>query len=130
MTPVFDENGQDEKTFAPIVLIDCRNTEWKDVRLSFSDWSGLESVAGSDDIDGFYLNGYGIQCLVMACRMKAGLNVEQDGIEYNSEGDTCFIHFAQLDDASRTAELLQPVLCDKTKLEEMVDIARKYGFED
>ncbi len=67
-------------------------------------------------IDDFYLNGYGIQCLVMACRMKAGLNVEEDGIEYNSEGDTCFIHFEQLDDASRTAELLQPVLCDKTKL--------------
>jgi uncharacterized protein YuzE len=66
----------------------------------------------------------------MACRANAGLEVEQDGIDYDSEADTCFIHFTQLDEATRTAQLLQAVLRDKERLEEMVSIARKHGFED
>ena len=128
--PVFGENGRDETTFAPIVLIDCRDSKWKDIRLSFSDWDALQAVAAGDTVDGFYLNGYGVQCLVMACRANAGLDVEHEGIVYDSEADTCFIHFKHLDEATRTAELLQSVLRDKARLEEMVSIAREHGFED
>lgn len=128
--PTFDSQGRDATTFAPIILIDFRDTQWKEVHLSFDNWDALLAVAEGEDVDGYYLNGYGVQCLVMACRANAGLEVETEGIVYDSEANTCFIHFTELDEAVRTAELLQPILQDKSRLEEMVHIAREHGFED
>ena len=75
-------------------LLDARNSKWKDIRLSFSDWDWLKATYGSDGIEGYYFNGPGVEGLVKAARMDAGLDPEAEGIDYNSEGGTCYIHFS------------------------------------
>ncbi|MEM6471718.1 MAG: hypothetical protein AAF802_19310 [Planctomycetota bacterium] len=37
---------RDETTFAPFVLIDQRDSEWKDVRLQFDSWETLHKAVG------------------------------------------------------------------------------------
>jgi hypothetical protein len=128
--PVFDSQGIDRDTFAPVVLINQLHSEWQDVRLSFDAWDRLHELCGGDSLDGYELNGYGVQGLVMACRLAAGLDAESDGIHYNSEGDTCFIHFASLDDAAETARLAAAMLQSRTEIAAMVAVAREHGFED
>jgi hypothetical protein len=128
--PQFDSSGIDRKTFAPVELIDQRDSEWKDVRLSFDAWEWLHERCGGDAVDGYYLNGHGVQGLVMACRLKAGLDSEAEGIVYNSEGDTCFIHFSKLEDAVQTAQLAADMLRDRGKIAAMVEVAREHGLED
>ena len=58
--PSYDEDGSDGETFAPFILNNCLDTEWKDVRLVFGDWDWFEEKYGSEVIDGYYFNGYGI----------------------------------------------------------------------
>jgi hypothetical protein len=128
--PTFDSQGIDRETFAPVVLINQLDAEWKDVRLSFDDWDRLHELCGGDSLDDYYLNGYGVQGLVMACRLEAGLEPEADGIHYNSEGDTCFIHFASLDAAAETARLAAAMLQSRAAIAAMVQVARDHGFED
>src|SRR5262249_34701624 len=108
--PQFDSRGLDRTTFAPVELIDQRDSEWRDVRLSFAAWEALHELCGGDSLDGYYLNGHGVQGLVMACRLHAGLDPEAEGIIYNSEGDACFIHFSNLEDAVQTARLAADML--------------------
>lgn len=126
----FDADGLDATTFAPIELVDQRDQPWADVRLRFADWEWLNERYGPDGVDGYYLNGYGVQGLAMACRHRAGLEVHADGIDYNSEGDTCFIHFGSLEDAEQTAALLRAALGDPAELKAAIAIAREQGFED
>ena len=126
----FNRDGIDKETFAPFKLINALDTEWKDVRLSFSAWDWLQELVGSDSVDDYYLNGYGIQSLVMACRLDAGLEVWPEGIEYNSEGDTCYIHFSSLDDAVQTAQLAAEMIKDHTRIVAMIAVARENDFED
>jgi hypothetical protein len=126
----FDINGFDRTTFAPIELFDQRSSEWKDVRLSFNAWERLQEMCGGDSLDGYYLNGYGVEGLIKACRLHAGLDSYADGIEYDSEGDTCYIHFSRLEDAVQTAQLASAMLNNKQTVVEMIKIARDNGFED
>ena len=130
----FDERGVDSVTYAPIELIDQRGSKWKDVRLSFNAWEWLSEQLGEEVgeayVDDYYLNGYGVQGLVQACRLSAGLEVEAEGIDYDSEADTCFIHFARLEDAVETARLASERLNDRAKLSAMVQVAREHGLED
>jgi hypothetical protein len=133
--PRFGSDGIDRETFAPVELIDQRHSEWKDVRLSFDDWERLreicgEGAGGSSYLNGYYLNGYGVQGLVRACRLHAGLDPDAKGIVYNSEANTCFIHFAKLEDAVRTARLVSDMLRDRSKIAAMIEVAREHGFED
>ncbi len=129
-TPHFGTDGWDRTTFAPFVLIDARNSEWKDVRLSFHDWSWFKNTYGTDTIDDWYFNGYGVEGLIKAARLAADLDPECDGIDYDSEGDACFIHFKDLDEAIKTAELSVEMISDKTKLSQMIVLGRENGFED
>jgi hypothetical protein len=78
--PQFDSRGIDRTTFAPVEVIDQRDSEWKEVRLSFDAWEGLHGLCGGDSVDGYYRNGHGVQGLVMACRLKAGLDPGAEGI--------------------------------------------------
>jgi len=128
--PEFNSDGVDKVTFAPVELINALDSEWKDVRLSFTDWEWLKRTYGSDSIDDYYLNGYGVQGLVKACRLQAGFEPEADGIDYNSEGDACYIHFANLDDAVETAQLVAEMLNDRSKLVAMIQVARENDFEE
>src|SRR5262245_36326515 len=82
--PNFDQKGYDRTTFAPFVLRDCRSTQWSDVRLTFSNWDFMAKLAGGDSLDGYHLNGYGVEGLVKAAMHAAGVNLDDEGIQYNS----------------------------------------------
>ena len=126
----FDEEGYDRSTYAPFALQDLRSSEWKDVRLSFNDWSWLQSHLSGDTVDGYYLNGYGVQGLVQAALLIGGVDPDQDGIHYDSEGDTCYIHFIELTLATRAAELAAAMIREPAALERAIVVARDRGFED
>lgn len=128
-TPTFVD-GRDKTTFAPFELIDCRETRFSDVRLSFNNWTWLKEKLGSEEIDGYYLNGPGVQGLVLAARVAAGLEAFPEGMDPNSEGDTCFIHFDDLAIAAETARLAKEMIGDPDKVAAMVVIARENDLED
>ena len=128
-TPQFDEAGIDNQTFAPFVLINALDTEWKDVRLEFSDWNWQITTYGTDTIDDYYLNGYGVEGLVKATLLSNGIDLE-NGIEYNSEGSTCYIHFENLDHAIRVADLSAQMIKDPQSLREAIQVAIEHEFDD
>ncbi|MHC6657021.1 hypothetical protein [Aeromonas salmonicida] len=66
----FDQQGFDKESFSPFVLHNCLDTEWKDVRLSFDDWGLFQMIYGSYTVDGYYMNGYGVEGLVKAALFK------------------------------------------------------------
>lgn len=129
-TAKFDNDGSDKVTFAPFVLENLLDSEWKDVRLIFADWDWIEQRYGTDTIDDYYFNGYGVEGLVRAIRLTAGLDPEPDSIHYNSEGDTCFIHFKNLEEAVATADLASNMIQDRNLLANAILVARENGFED
>src|SRR5690349_12423681 len=124
MEPKFDPEGTDRTTFAPFVLYDCRQTEWKDLRLEFANWDWLQEHCGSDTIDDYYLNGPGIEGLVMAARLLSGLEADPDTMDPNSEGDACYIHFSDYDEAVRTAELSARTIKDMNLLRQAIATAQ------
>lgn len=128
--PQFDKDGCDRHTFAPFVLRSALDTEWKDVRLEFSDWEWRETTYGTDTINGYYLNGYGVEGLVKAVLFASGIDPELPGIDYNSEGSTCYIHFEDLDLAVRVAQLAAQMITDPHMLRDAIGIAREYEFDD
>jgi hypothetical protein len=127
--PLFVD-GRDHTTFAPFVLIDSRDTEWNDVRLEFSDHAWTAKHVGGEYIGDCYLNGYGIQGLVFAARIAAGLDPIPSGVEPDSEGDTCYIHFAELQTAIETATLAQEMIANPSKREQCAKIAVEEGLDD
>lgn len=135
-SPKFNDEGVDELTFAPFVLVNALDTEYQDVRLSFSDWKwlhekhGLGQSIGDQYIGDYYLNGYGIEGLVKSLLFKNGFDVDSDEVEFDSEGDTCYIHFKTLERAVSTAELASAMISDLHEMERMVQIARDEGFDD
>ncbi len=129
-TPEFDSDGCDNHTFAPFTLYNALDSEWKDVRLSFSEWDWMEKVYDADTIDDYYLNGYGVEGLVKAVLLTNGIDIEDSGIHWNSEGDTCYVHFQDMNLAIRVAELASEMIADGHKLREAIKVARENGFED
>lgn len=123
-------DGRDTTTFAPFILIDCRDSEWNDVRLEFSDWDWRKAHIGGDYLGDCYLNGYGVQGLVFAARLAAGLNPIAAGMEPDSEADTCYIHFSDLETAVETAALAHAMINDPTKRMECAELAVEHGFDD
>jgi hypothetical protein len=128
--PEFGSDGVDRRSFAPVELIDMRQSQWQEVRLSFTDWDHLQRLCGGDAVDGYYLNGYGVEGLIRACRLRAGLDPDGPGVEYDSEGSACFIHFKRLEDAVQTAQLASRLLNDSGEIAAMIAVARDNGFED
>ena len=127
-TPNFNKDGLDEQTFFPFVLINALDTQWKDVRLEFSNHKWRNETYG-DTIDDYYLNGYGVEGLVKATLFSNGIDLE-NGIEYNSEADTCYIHFEDLNLAVRVADLASQMFVDGQKLREAIQIAIENEFDD
>ena len=123
-------DGRDCTTFAPFILIDCRDSEWKDVRLEFSDHAWTQKHVGSDYIGDCYLNGYGIQGLVLAARVAAGLEPFTAGMEPDSEGDTCYIHFADLETAVETATLARDMIHDPSQRAACAELAVAEELDD
>ena len=98
--------------------------------LAVAAWDWLDRTAGADTLDGYHLNGYGIQGSVQAALFAANLEMRPDEVHFDSEGDTCNIHFKNLDDAVRAANLACEMINDPAALARMVRIARERGFED
>jgi hypothetical protein len=121
---------QAAKPYAPFILENLLDTEWKDVRVSFSDWRWLRATYGGDAIDGYCLNGYGVEGLVKAALLQDGVALDNSDIDFNSEGDTCYIHFKNLDLAMRAAELAARMIMSRQSIMNMIAIAREQGFED
>jgi len=98
------------------------------VRLSFFDWSWLEKQHGSIEIDGYYMNGPGVEGLVQAVMFEN--KIESDDVEGDSEGDACLLYFTTVELATRVAELAAAMIKDRTQLAKTITIARAQGFED
>lgn len=130
MEPKFELDGRDRTTFSPFILEDARDSEWEDVRLEFSDWPWLKALCGGDDIDGYYLNGYGVQGLVLATRLLHGLVPAVETMHLNSEGGTCYIHFTEFDEAVRTATLCAAMIRDKKLLRQAAAVAKEKRLGD
>ena len=128
--PKFDSSGSDRKTYSPFILENLLDTEWHYVRLVFSDWEWRQVKHGGETVEGYYLNGYGVEGVVKAALFVAGVDSNDAGIDFDSEGDTCLIRFADVDTAAHVAELAAGTVNDPTKLKEMITVAREQGFED
>lgn len=134
LEPQFDSEGADRTTFSPFELFDGRNFEEGTSLLRFHAWGHFQTMFGDEldhnSVDEFYFNGYGVESLVKACRLDAGLDVEAEGIEYDSEGSACYIYFSKLEDAVATARLVSEMMQDRAKIRAIVQIAKKEGFDD
>jgi hypothetical protein len=115
--------------FHPFELIDNRESEWSDVRISFDNWDWLKETHG-DEINGYYLNGYGVQGLVLAARVLKGLPIYTDTMDPNSEGDTCYIIFEDYDEAIETIQIAAEMINDKSIILKSIDTARENGFDE
>jgi hypothetical protein len=76
------------------------------------------------------LNGYGVEGLVVAARQLNGLDPESSTLDRNSEGDTCYIHFSDFDDAVRTAEVSSKMIRDIELLRKAIVTAKEHGYAD
>lgn len=126
--PTFDKNGYDRVSFAPFALQDCLETKWADVRLYFDDWHWYDKNYQSDKIDGYYMNGYGIEGLVRAVLSDA--QMVDSAISYSSDSDTCNVHFKDMNIAAKVASLAAQMIADREKLTAMIKIVREQGLED
>ncbi len=119
----------EQSKFYPFELIDNRESEWSDVRISFSNWDWLKEKYGNE-IEGYYLNGYGIQGLVLAARILKGLPAYSATMEPMSEGDTCFILFGDYSEAIETVTIASEMINDKSLIMQSITVARDNGFEE
>lgn len=122
----FDADGNDRTTFAPFVLQDCG----EETRLMFYDWDWLRKKCGGDSIGDYYLNGPGVEGLVLATREMNGLNPDPDTMDPNSEGDACYIHFTDFDEAVQTASLCAKMIQDIKLIRKAAKIAEENGYGD
>lgn len=129
MNPSFMD-GIDRTTFHPFVLADCRETDSPCVQLQFSDHAWLLSQVGSDHIGDFYLNGYGIQGMVVAARMLAGQEPIPDDMQPDSEGDCCYLYFDSLETAVKTATIAHQMIHDASQRSACARLAEDEGFDD
>jgi len=120
----------DETTYHPFKIIDGRDSQWSDVRLSFDDWGWFQDTYKTDTINDYYMNGYGIQGLVLASRVAAGLAAYPDGLDPNSEGDTCYLIFQDHASAIETAQLAKEMISNRASIEKMINIAREHDLEE
>ena len=132
-TPQFGSDGRDQTTYAPFELF--KNQGTPDYFLQFYDWGWLFTTYVGDvvkeAINGYYLNGPGIEGLVRAALFANGMDPDGAEMFYNSEGDCCRIEFgSHLDVAVRTAALAAEMIKDRQKLLNAIAVARTQGFED
>lgn len=127
-TPVSADAGDDEST--PFRITDLSTDEGSCHRLLFADWDWLHAHVGSDSVDGYYLNGSGVEGLVRAAMLDAGIQFSDGAVEYNSEGDVCCIEFENLHDANAAMKLAQRMFDDSVRLRTLAAIARREGFGD
>ena len=120
----------DKTTYFPFELNDNRESKWSDVRLSFDNWEWFSKTYNTDSINDYYINGYGVQGLVLASRVAAGLEAYPDGLEPNSEGDTCYLIFDDYESAIETAKLARNMISSKESIETMIEVARENDLED
>ncbi len=109
---------------APFVIDDLGDI----IRVSFFDWEWLVEHYGSNEIDGYYMNGPGVEGLVRAVMFAN--DIAQDDAEGDSEGDACLLNFTEMALAIRVAELAAAMIKDRVQLAKTIELAREQGFED
>lgn len=124
----FDAGGMDRTSFAPFVLQNV--DEDGEFRLIFSDWEWLHKLCGGDHLGDYYLNGPGVEGIVLATREINRLDPEPECMDLNSEGDACYIHFTDRDEAIRTATLSAKTINDRRLLRKAVKVALDQGYGD
>jgi len=132
-TPQFGSDGRDRTTYVPFELL--RAQDAPNYFLQYNDWDWLFTTYQADllegAINGYYVNGPGIEGLVKAALLENGIDPDSSEIFYNSEGDCCHIEFgSRLDTAVRTAEVAAAMIKDREKLLAAIVVARDQGFED
>ncbi len=110
--------------------MDYRQTELRDVRVSFNNWNWINDRYG-DEINGYYLDdGYGVQGLVLAARVLKGLPAYTNTMVPDSEGGTCYIIFGDYEEAVETIRIASEMINDKALILKAIDIARENGFNE
>jgi hypothetical protein len=132
-TPQFGSDGRDRTSYAPFEL--GKIGGGPEYFLQFHDWDWLFTNYTADVVDGsingYYLNGPGVEGLVRAALLEDGMDPDSLGMFCNSEGDCCLIEFgSQLDLAFRTAQLAADMIRDRQKLLNAIAVARAQGYED
>jgi hypothetical protein len=118
-------------SYAPFTIDDFSNDPafaGRSVRLSFFDWEWLEKQHGSIELDGYYMNGPGVEGLVQAVMFTN--KIDTDEVEGDSEGDACLLYFPNVKAATRVAQLAAIMMKDRKQLAKAIEIARDQGFED
>jgi hypothetical protein len=132
--PQFDANGCDNTTYAPFELLDIDPPDNPDYQVRFHDWEWLASAYAADMvdgyIDGYYTNGPNIEGLVRASMLSAGFDLDETRVDYDSEGDACWIRFRRLEDAVQVAEMAANMIKDREKLRAMIQVSKAHGFDD
>jgi hypothetical protein len=118
------ETASAKSSVAPFTINDMGDN----VRLSFFDWDWLEKQHGSIEIDGYYMNGPGVEGLVQAVMFAN--KIESEDIEGDSEGDACLLYFPNVALATRVGQLAAAMIKDRAQLAKTIEIARAEGFED
>jgi hypothetical protein len=59
-----------------------------------------------------------------------GLTPDPDTMDPNSEGDACYIHFTDLDEAVQTATLCAQMIQDLKLIRKAAKIAEENGYGD
>lgn len=115
--------------FQPFTFVDNSQSKWGDLRVSFDNWEWLKETHG-DDIDGYYLNGYGVQGLVLAARLLKGLPAYTPTMELNSEGDTCYLIFQSYDEAIETIQIASEMINNKSFLLQSIKVAKHHRLNE
>jgi hypothetical protein len=114
----FDDSGRDALSYAPVTLFDAGDGEGQ-IHMMLPETGYTAALGGT----GYPLNGHGIQGLIQAARLLAGLQVEPEGISYETEYDNCFVLFDDVADADTTAALLASALRDPERLRHLAAAA-------
>jgi hypothetical protein len=71
-----------------------------------------------------------VESLVKAVMLDAVLDVESEAIHFNSDGDSCYIHFKDRKETTKVATLAATMLNQPKLFEAAIRIAREHGLDD
>ena len=133
--PQFDATGCDRTTYAPFELLDINPPDCPYYTVRFSNWRWLNTTYAADImddyIDGYYTNGPNIEGLVRATMLSGGFDPDDESrVDYDSEGNACWIRFRRLEDAVQVAEMAADMIKDREKLRAMIQVSKAHGFDD
>lgn len=124
---IFDDDGFDRDSYAPVVLMN--DEKFENTLLMFDDWAYLHGFVGADrTTNGLALDGHGVDGIVRAAMLDAGLPDDEDIVEHDPEDDACFVRFVSLEEAEAAASVVATALTQRAELERLAVIAQAHGW--